>query len=219
MFCKYCGAKLPDGSKFCSSCGKSLVADGAPGAPGAKPAGGPGGAGPRPAQQPNMQARPQNGPRPAGQRPMNAYPQARPAAAGTGKKEYTAGTIAYWVGCLMAVLGVFFDYVSSLGISISLLGLAGEEEDVMILVVIFLAIPIAGAILNALKLNIGCVIIGVVQLAFAFFIRTGLKSELGGWSGMVKFELGANLQILAGIVMIVAAIAGIVLCNKKKNVY
>ena len=25
MYCKHCGAQLPDGSKFCSKCGKSLV--------------------------------------------------------------------------------------------------------------------------------------------------------------------------------------------------
>lgn len=24
MFCKYCGAQLPDGSQFCSNCGKLL---------------------------------------------------------------------------------------------------------------------------------------------------------------------------------------------------
>lgn len=25
MFCKYCGVKLPDGSQFCSNCGKKLT--------------------------------------------------------------------------------------------------------------------------------------------------------------------------------------------------
>lgn len=30
MFCKYCGAPVPDGSKFCPSCGASLGAPAAP---------------------------------------------------------------------------------------------------------------------------------------------------------------------------------------------
>lgn len=211
MFCKYCGAKLPDGSKFCGSCGKSLVADGAQG--GAAPKGSVG-----QGQRPNMQAGPQGSYQSApGRGTVNNYAYAKVPTAGKMKKEFTPGNIGYWVGCLIAVIAVFMDYVSSMGVSISLTGLASEEESVMILVVMFLIIPIVGAVLNAAKLNIGCLIVGVVQMGFALLIRSMLEDELGGWSGFVKFELGYTLQIVGGIVMIAAAIASIVLWNQKKK--
>lgn len=54
MFCKYCGAPVPDGSKFCPSCGASL---GAPAAPKADVK-------PEPKPEPKPEARPQPKPEP-----------------------------------------------------------------------------------------------------------------------------------------------------------
>ena len=37
MFCKYCGAQVPDGAKFCPKCGASLMEEAAPAQPEEKP--------------------------------------------------------------------------------------------------------------------------------------------------------------------------------------
>ncbi|MCI8638898.1 MAG: zinc ribbon domain-containing protein [Coprococcus sp.] len=227
MFCKHCGANLPDGVKFCPSCGKPTVSPGAAPTPGAGP-------GPNPpvnntAATPSGGFRPSPGPGPG--TPGNGTPgPGAPKAPGNNlggtsfipnpagfnvpttkpKKTYNIGNFVLWGGCAVAVLSLFLPYcsASAFGFSQSI-SLMDADTGMYFLGIIGII-----AVLNIFKLNILCIIGSIFNLCLIFYGHSYVQEEVGI---LVDFEIGNTLLYLGGFVMIGASVAALVLWNKMKK--
>ena len=190
MFCKYCGATLPDGVKFCPSCGKQL---GNPDANAPKAPGGSYAAAPGVSQTPPV-------------RPMDFVP--KPAV--KVKKTYNIGNFIFWAGCALAALGLFLPYCS-----VSMLGFGKEmtlmeAEDGMYFLVIIAVL----AVLNIFKLNI----VNVAGSVFTLWLVSYENQNIQDYGrGLVDYEIGHTLLLFGSVVMLIAAIAGLVLWIMKKR--
>lgn len=190
MFCKFCGVTLPDGVKFCPSCGKQLgnPDTNAPKMSKAAPAGAPG-----VSQTPPV-------------RPMEFA--SKPAV--KVKKTYNIGNFIFWAGCALAMLGLFLPYCS-----VSLLGFGKEmtlmeAEDGMYFLVIIAIL----AVLNIFKLNIVNVVGSIFTLWLVSYENQNIQ-DYGG--GLVDYEIGHTFLLFGSVVMLIAAIAGLVLWIMKKR--
>ena len=108
MFCKFCGATLPDGTAFCTACGKSLAA--APAADTSNQetvAFTPVTPSPQPAPQPTPQPAPQPTPQPT--------PQPAPQAPKSSGGKHVGIIIAVIVVVILAMIGVGVAAVLTLG--------------------------------------------------------------------------------------------------------
>lgn len=227
MFCKHCGANLPDGVKFCPSCGKPTVSQGA--APGS-------GTGPGPNQPVNTGAAPTGGgfhpspgptPGAPGNGPLGPGAPNSPGNNFTGtsfipnpagynvpaakrKKTYNIGNFVLWGGCAVAVLSLFLPYCSAsmLGYSQSV-ALMDVETGIYFLGIIGII-----AVLNIFKLNILCIIGSVLNLCLIFYGHSYVQEGIGV---AIHFEIGNTLLYVGGFVMLGASIAALVLWNKAKK--
>lgn len=212
MFCKHCGAQVPDNAKFCASCGKPTGSSGNQSNPGSSaPPVNPSstssfGTGSNGAFQPT--SRPQ---RNSGFK--NAQPHISPVSSGTKvkiKKKYNIGNIILWVGCAIAILSLFFPYASASAFGFSRSTSLMEAEDG----IYFLVVIAIVAILNLFKLNTLCVIGSV----FTVFLINLEHQDLSGYGGLLEYGSGHTLLILGGVVMLLSAIAALVLAIlQKKN--
>lgn len=212
MFCKHCGAQVPDNAKFCASCGKPTGNSGNP----ANPA--------RPTTPVNPSGTPSFGTGSNGTYQHASHPtgdsilksvrsHTSPSSSGTKvkiKKKYNIGNIILWVGCAIAILSLFLPYASASAFGFSRSTSLMEAEDG----VYFLAVIAIVAVLNLFKLNTLC----VIGSAFTVFLITLEHQDLSGYGGLLEYGSGHTLLILGGVVMLISAIAALVLAIlQKKN--
>jgi hypothetical protein len=135
------------------------------------------------------------------------------------KKKYNPGNFGVWIGCVLAALGTFLPYytVSFLGMSespISLMDTGSNSEladGVFFLIVIGLV-----ALINIFKLNIGNIIFSAFTLFLAWYEMDYSSSQLGIYSSLVTKGAGYYLLAIGAVVMLIAAIVGLVINIKRK---
>ena len=210
MFCKHCGANLPDGVKFCPACGKPTVKPGAGSNPpinnGASPTGGtvhpfPG------TTNSEIHGTSENKSRGTSFIPSSSGFH---AAGSKVKKTFNIGNFILWGGCAVAILSLFLPYCSAsfLGFTQSI-SLIDVETGMYFLVIIGII-----AVLNFFKLNILCIVGSVFNLMLALYGRSYVQEEAGG---LVNFEIGNTLLFLGSVAMLAASVASLILWNKAKK--
>ncbi len=205
MFCKHCGTTLPDGVKFCPSCGKPTPSNNIPKPVGAAGTGGTSGTGTSAGGSQGTGSSYTGGMKPYPGQPVKV------------KKTFNIGNYILWAGCAITIISLFLPYCSSVEFlgqkaSISLMDPETIEGGM-----IFLIITAAVAVLNIFKLNIVCIIGSAGNLLLVIAFNSYLKDLMHYASGLVNYSIGHTLLILGGIVMMGGSIAGLVFWTKQKN--
>ena len=201
MFCKHCGSTLPDGVKFCPSCGKPTPNTNNNNIP--KPAGGTGTGG--------FGGSHGSGSSYTGG--MNPYP-GQPVKV---KKTFNIGNYILWAGCAITIISLFLPYCSSVEILGTKASISLMDPETIEGGMIFLIIAAIVAVLNIFRLNIVCIIGSAGNLLLVIVFNSYLKDLMHYASGLVKYSIGHTLLILGSIVMMAASIAGLVLWMKQKK--
>lgn len=209
MFCKYCGKTLPDGVKFCPSCGKPTPASGT-GAPKPNPI-------PTPV---NNSTNTFTGTGTGGtaqgfgtsyvSNPMPGQPM-------KAKKVHNIGNYILWAACAVTIISLFLPYCSTVEIFGQKASVSLMTEDTIEGGMMFLGFTAVVAVLNIFKLNILCIIGSVINLVVVLVFNSYIKDYMNYASGLVNYSIGHTLLLLGSIAMIAASIAALVLCIKQKN--
>lgn len=200
MFCKYCGAQLPDGANFCSQCGKQLGSAYAVGNP--PPAG--------------EYIKPQYT---DAEQTFQTFTQVQDRRAPEtvssvpgikAKKTYNIGNFIYWAGCVFTLLALFLPYGSvEVGEYSQSISMIRANDGIFFLVLI-----IAAAAISFFRLNTGCVVLSFFIMLLVIFERIYTAGQLGSY---VKFGLGSTFLPLGSTVMIASSAAALILWVRKKH--
>ncbi|MBR6107594.1 MAG: zinc ribbon domain-containing protein [Oscillospiraceae bacterium] len=191
MFCKNCGTNNPDGMSVCASCGAPLSQ--------AQPAM----QQPAQFQQPGYQ-------QPAYPPPANfGAPTAFPAASGAKRRLNLIGML----GAILAIISVFLPFlkVEILGFSesVSLFGAEGGSDWIFVV-----GIAALGLLLSLFGLNIGVIIMGLLEIGIGALEIHSLNDNLGSYASLVDKGMGCYLLFIGGAVMVIGGIVGI--ASKKR---
>ncbi|MBO5460726.1 MAG: zinc-ribbon domain-containing protein [Ruminococcus sp.] len=214
MFCKFCGAQLPDNAKFCGSCGNQLVQPGQASAQTPHMQ-----AGAQQTNQPHMQANTPGAGQPyqasnnsmPNQRPYQGAPMTAPAPKIKVKTKYNLGNLIIWLGCILGIVSLFTTYATAslLGISESV-SLMDTDDGIIFLVIIAIV-----AVISLFKLNIVCIIGSLFTI---FFVNMEYQNVSDSYySGMVEFGMGNTLLWVGAILMLLGSVAAFVLAVMQRN--
>lgn len=199
MFCKYCGAQLKDGSKFCASCGAKLESN------------------PSSAKAVQSNASYENS---NYENPVHPNSQHSGAAIPTAtipgnvpltkrKRTFNIGNFVIWAGCVIAFISLFLPFASAsfLGFSQSV-SLFDTDDGIFFIVTI-----VVTALLNFTRLNL-LPTIGSAVMVFFLFIEVNSLNAAGS---LVNYGPGRIFLIIGTILMIGGSIGAIILNLLRKK--